>query len=179
MRALCATPRACPCRGGKKTVSRAHWRSTRCASAAAKGPFKRSHSKPGGGWGTDKTHCQTLPAVCPPASPSVCLLGGFVQLQAEECKPPPSEATSSSIPDSIYTDLQRAALIIESKGGSGMEGEPAHCLGMNQGHWKIKADCGEIITDCSCGIMLMHLVLPKPCLLSTRINQQRWVCFIQ
>lgn len=90
----------------------------------------------------------------------------------EEAKPPPtSVATSSSIPDSICTDLQRAALIIESTGGEvgwgEGGGEPAHCLCMNQGHWKIKADCGEIITDCSCGIILMRLGLTKPCLLYT------------
>lgn len=65
MREVCATRKACPCHGGEKSQS-AHWRSARCAGAAAKGPFKGSHSETGGGWGTAKTHCQ-------PFSLSVCL----------------------------------------------------------------------------------------------------------
>lgn len=81
---------------------------------------------------------------------------------------PTREATSSSIPDSICTDLQRAALIIESKEGGegrGGGGEAAHCLCMYQGHWEIKADCSEIITDCSCSVIVMRLGPTKACLL--------------
>lgn len=113
-----------------------------------------------------------------PISLPVCLsvfvrpAGGIFRLMAGEGKPPTLDATFSSISDSICTDLQRAALIIESRGGGwgwwyGEGSEPAHCLCMNQGHWKIKADCGEIITNCCCGITLMRLGLTKPCLLYT------------
>lgn len=161
----------------------ARWRSARCARAAAIGPFTRSHSEPRGGWGTAKTHCQTCLTVCLPCSPiclSVCLTaplslpqpvgGTFPTKRQRSVNLPTHVATSSSIPDSICTDLRRAALIIESRGGERWGGgvcvcEPKHCLCMNQGHWKIKADRGEIITDCSCGIILMRLCFTKPCLL--------------
>lgn len=59
---------------------------------------------------------------------------------------------------------------------SGMRGEPAHCLCMNQGHWKIKVDCGETITDHFCGIILMPLGLTKLCLLYTTASLRDDYC---
>lgn len=158
----------------EEEIQSAHWRSTRCASAAANEPFKRSHSESGGGWGTAETHCQTL-LNCLSAYISVyltvCLtlpqpVVGFFQLKAKEGKPPPVRLQPH--PSLIQFALICRELHLSLRaGGGGMEGEPAHCLCMNQGHWKIKADCSEIITDCSCGIILMRLGLTKPCLLYT------------
>lgn len=175
MREVCATRKACPCHGGKKVSQHTLVQYKVCECSSQRTSQKKPLRALRGGWGTAKTHCQrTFLSHCLSAFPSACLsqtVGGLFQLKAEEAKPPPtSVATSSSIPDSICTDLQRAALIIESTRGrwdGERGGEPAHCLCMNQGHWKIKADCGEIITDCSCGIILMRLGLTKPCLLYT------------
>lgn len=154
----------------------AHWSSTRCASAAAKRTIQKKPLRAWGGWGTAKTHCQTLPTVCLSVCLTVCtvciyclflsLLGGFCQLKAEEGKPPPVRLHPHPSPIQFTLICREPHLSLRAGGEVGW-GEPAHCLCMNQGHWKIKADCGEIITDCSCGIILMHLGLTKPGLLYT------------
>lgn len=166
MREVCATRKACPCHGGKSQS--AHWRSTRCASAAAKGPFKRSHSEPGEG-GAQPRH------TAKPFSLSVCLhfhlyvcltvsmslpqpVGELIQLKTEKGKPPPRGYILIHPWFNLHWSAESHTYHCE---------RGAHCLSMNQGHWKIKADCCEIITDCSCGIILMRLGLTKPCLLHT------------
>ena len=102
--------------------------------------------------GGAQTHCQTLPATCRPARlrlavcPSlslplpIVLFIFFLRLKGRGeshllLLPPflARDATSSSIPDSICTDLQRAAFIIESRGvgvgGGGMvEGVSQHIV---------------------------------------------------
>lgn len=131
--------------------------------------------KRGGGWLAQPTHTaksfstvHSHVCVCQSVCLSVCLSPlspqGLFQLYAAEVKPPPPPPAwlhPHSPPDSICTHLQRAALIIE-RGERG--GEPAYCLCMNQGHWKIK-DCSGIIAECSCGIIPARPRLTKPCLL--------------
>lgn len=90
MREVCATRKACPCHGGKSQS--AHWRSTRCASAAAKRTIQK---KPLGAWWRVGCSQDTLPnpSHCLSTFLSVCLfsqpVGGFFQLKAEAGKPPP------------------------------------------------------------------------------------------
>lgn len=163
----------------------AHWRSTRCASAAAKRTIqkkpRRAHWKARRSQDTlpDPSHClSACISVCLSTFSSVCfflsLLGGFFQLKAEEGKPPfPHHHLHYPWCYALIHPWFNLHWSAEShtyhweQGVVGWGGEPAHCLCMNQGHWKIKADCGEIITDCFCGIILMHLALTKPCLLYT------------
>lgn len=157
----------------------AHWRSTRCCECGSQRTIQKKPLRAGGRVG----HSQdTLPnpsvclhfhlSVCESVLLFVCLplphsVGGLFQLKAEEGKPPPVRLHPHPSLIQFALICREPHLSLRAGGRWDGGGEPAHCLCMNQGHWKIKADCGEIITDCSCGIILMRLGLTKPCLLYT------------
>lgn len=175
MREVCATRKACPCHEGKKVSQHtlAQYKVCECSSqrTSQKKPLRALR----GGWGTAKTHCQrTFLSHCLSAYPSACLsqtVGGLFRLKRRLSPHPPVWLHPHLSLIQFALICREPHLSLRARGGGGMGrgggGEPAHCLCMNQGHWKIKADCGEIITDCSCGIILMRLGLTKPCLLYT------------
>lgn len=123
MREVCATRKACPCHGGK-TVSQHTGAVQGVRVQQPKDHSKEATQRLGVGlWGgAAKTHTANLSyclSACISACLSACLtvslsppqpVGGLFQLKAEEGETPTHVATSSSIPDSICTDLQRAAL---------------------------------------------------------------------
>lgn len=136
---VCATPKACPCHeretGGPASTGAALGVRVQQPEGALRGSGGRVEEQP------EHEARLSLP-VC------LALVADLSGLKAEEGAYTPPPPPPSSIPDSICTDLQRAALIIESSGVGWGGRELAHCLRTNQGHWKIKEDCSVIITDC-------------------------------
>lgn len=145
------------------------WHSARCVSAAAIGPSSW-------GGGLERVGCSqdTLPNLPCPARLSACLLYSLIYSQRSInlptmwLHPHPSLIQFALICRELHLSLREEGGGTGGGRGGGWGGwASTNCLFMNQGHWKIKAECVTIITDCSCAIILMSLGLTKPCLLYT------------